>query len=577
MPSLFNDKPDSIEINDLISKKNIFVIPHFQRAYKWKTTNLERLESDIVDIYDGEVKSGHFMGVVILHSVSSSPERNVFDVIDGQQRLTTIYLYLIAAAKVLAKYKHVPDAHEIITNHILCKTSYYQSNICIRHSKEDQPQMNYVLNHLTEIETLKLKLKSYNLEIGTEFNKKGRIVDNFKHAVNFMEAQFKSGKVKRVRRLVEIILSELIVVRLVIKDSLTGPKIFDSLNSRQFPMTIGELVRNDIFSKANSDEEDLDYVDKELWQPFFKGFKIAGKNYFDGFFFPYGLLSNPNLKKSEVYSALNRNWRKVHNAEAIIKDLRKYQNAYLSIMTGDNVIELPDTVALRISRLRKLNAPAAINPFLLQLLHAMKTKKLKISIGNKILDLIESFLVRRAICGHEPTGLHAIFKRLWKDCGKSVTVEKVAKKIRENKTQQWPKDDELKKKIFERSIYQSSIKTYILLEYDLDQKGEIQKHEETPWVEHVLPQTMTKNWLKNFTIEEHKKYSDNLPNLLIVTSKFNKKLSNKPYSIKKKEYTKNSMFKSTRQFGEKYEDWTMSEYKKRSDILFNWAKKRWPY
>ena len=128
------------------------------------------------------------------------------------------------------------------------------------------------------------------------------------------------------------------VVQIDVWDPINGPKIFDSLNSRQEPMTTGDLIRNEIFGKvADSHPDKIEEIDQRAWQPFYSKFKQDNQDRFDSYFFPYGLIQDPNVRKSEVYAILREKWRKEVDPEVIVKELSQYQNAFLDLECGTNL------------------------------------------------------------------------------------------------------------------------------------------------------------------------------------------------------------------------------------------------
>ena len=67
-------------------------------------------------------------------------------------------------------------------------------------------------------------------------------------------------------------------------------------------MTVGDLVRNEVFYKVAADDpERATELDKHHWQPFYTLFKVDKKDYFDSYFFPFGLIHEPNLRKTDAY------------------------------------------------------------------------------------------------------------------------------------------------------------------------------------------------------------------------------------------------------------------------------------
>jgi Uncharacterized conserved protein len=93
---------DETDIASLLSGDVVFAIPFFQRSYKWKSDRLEQLNEDILTIVD-QAAEVHFLGAVIVHGRSSNPvDPKVYEVIDGQQRITTLFIYIAAAIRTLA-------------------------------------------------------------------------------------------------------------------------------------------------------------------------------------------------------------------------------------------------------------------------------------------------------------------------------------------------------------------------------------------------------------------------------------------------------------------------------------------
>jgi len=211
----------------------------------------------------------------------------------------------------------------------------------------------------------------------------------------------------------------------------------------------------------------------------------------------------------------------------------------------------------------------------MQLSNASRDKHVTVNDGEGVLNIVESFLVRRAICGHEPTGLHAVFKKLWNDCNGQPTALTVKAAIQKHKTVVCPHDDDFKKAICTRPLYGSAITPFFILEYDLSLKGD--KSETIPWTEHVLPVTFSPDWEIDFTLEQHALLKDTLPNLLPLTSEMNIGLSNKGYKHKRQAFQNDSKFKSTREFANNYDSWKPSDLDKRAKILAGWGVIRWPW
>jgi uncharacterized protein DUF1524 len=451
------------------------------------------------------------------------------------------------------------------------------SNSKLHSGKEDRAQLNYVMNDLMSDTQFAERVSPFRYKpLPATGSDNGRLRNNYRSAVKFFDEQVEKENIERLRLLYQALLESMSVVQIDVWDPINGPKIFDSLNPRQEPMTTGDLVRNEIFSKvANAHPDNIEEIDQRSWQPFYSKFKQNGKDLFDSYFFPYGLIQDQNLRKSEVYAKLREKWRSIADPEIIVKELSAYQDAFLDLELGTNLQNHPDDIYGALTILHQAGTPSSTYPFLMQLSNALKNQSVSSADGVATLKVIESFLVRRAISGHEPTGLHAVFKRLWSDCEGKPTPSKVEAKIREHKTVAWPADDDVRTAIMKRPLYGASITRYLLIEWNRSLGGDQPGIE--PWIEHVLPDSPEKEWFSVFSAKQHASMKDLLGNLLPLSREMNQSLGNSLYAAKRPVYCEDSGFKSARKFGEANSDWTPEKLETRSGELANWAIKRWPH
>ncbi len=403
----------------------------------------------------------------------------------------------------------------------------------------------------------------------------GRLWSNYRSALRFLTLQANLETIQRVKLIYTALLDQISVVQIDVLDPVNGPKIFDSLNSRQEPMTTGDLVRNEIFSRvADFDPTEVESLDQQHWQPFYEKFKDGSKSYFDDYFFPFGLTKDPNLKKSDVYSYLRSTWRTIQDPAAIVKDLALYQDAFLDLIHASNRLELNKMLSGAVQRLAAIS-PTSTYPFLMSLLNSLRSGEVAEPNGAGVLEVIESFLVRRAICGHEPTGLHAVFKRLWQDCNATPTPEKVIAAIQQHKTVVWPNTAEVASCVGNRPLYGSSITKFVLKEWNKHLGGDDPNID--PWIEHVLPADMSEAWKADFSEEQHKSLKDSLANLLPLSQPMNQSLGNGSYSKKRPIYLDDSAFKAAREFAKENENWTAVQIAERAQKLSKWVTERWRY
>ena len=568
---------DETDIAALISGDTIFAIPYFQRAYKWKPQRIRQLTKDILDVIDSD--GFHFLGAIIVHGRRSNPsDPDVFDVIDGQQRLTTLMICLCAVVKLLSLHKRHDEAAGLFLKYLVVgRATKLPSNLKLHPCKEDRAQLNAVYRELladTKLQTALGGFKPKYLPAGSQ--ETGQLRRNYRFVLRFLKEQERHEGLARIRAIYGAILKAMSVVQIDVWDPTNGPKIFDSLNSRQEPMTIGDLVRNEIFSKVAGEELDvLENIDETEWQPFYRRFHHNGKNRFDAYFFPYGLIQDPNVKKGEVYATLREKWEKIHQPSEIIAQLRTYQDAFLDLEYGTNNCGLSTGTAPVFRQFYEMNAPSSVYPFLMQLAHAAAGGQVSDQDTRSTLAVVESFLVRRAVCGHEPTGLHAVFKRLWADCKEAPTGCLVESLIRRHRTVVWPTNDDFGRAIGTRSLDETRIVRYLILSLDRALEGDCPS--DVPWIEHVWPKRPSKDWKGIFVEREHRQLRTRLANLIPLSEELNIHLGNRGYQEKRKSYADDSMFKTAREFAERYENWTPQALERRGEELGKIALARWAH
>jgi hypothetical protein len=254
--------------------------------------------------------------------------------------------------------------------------------------------------------------------------------------------------------------------------------------------------------------------------------------------------------------------------------MKPYQIAYMAISTGESSYankNLNDCV----KRLNELKAPSAIYPFIMSVLYETQNGTLKDTVAVSILNFVEGFLVRRALMGFEPTGLHALFKGLWNEISISPSDIRLKEEILKRPTVQYPTNNQILEALKTRSIAKARICNFILSEYDRSLPGDTPSDKLT--IEHVLPQSYDdkSDWAKFFTKDEHKNFKDTLANLIPLSAPLNSSIQASSYLLKRDRYAKESMHVSARDFAKNWNNWTPIELNIRTQEMFDWISVRW--
>lgn len=450
--------------------------------------------------------------------------------------------------------------------------------------------MNQVVSSVFNKQKLRAKLAPLELiQLATgDGPESTQVLRNYKLAKKWMREQFQIGGRERVDLILTAVLLGMTVVQIVVQNPLNGPTIFDSLNSKQEPMTVGELVRNDIFARlAGQEDSAIQNLYVELWNPFYEKFGEPDLRRFDGYFFPYGLLDlDPNVKKSDVYPKLRERWTVQDlRPEAIVTELGKYQEDYLDLLSDGNRCGHPGELADAMGRLRSFGLPTSIFSFLIRVSYEARTGHLSSEVAARLFAATESFLVRRGTFGLEPSGLHAAFKGMWNDIHRRRSEDPEGRESRypdylkasigSRSTVKWPNDDEFRSCLKTRKLYGSLVTSYILKEFDRKLGNDGVSYERAQ-IEHVLPQSPSEEWNEHFSDEQCKELVHLLGNLTLLSEPMNAAVSNGPYRIKREKFSAESRFRITRELASTHESWTPVTIKQRGEEIAEWALLRWP-
>ena len=244
--------PEKQTIGNLLSTHTQFVIPDYQRAYDWKAdTQLKDLFLDLTDSIDEEHASQLFLGTMLFDFSEdrTSPQRNTIDIIDGQQRLTTILILLVACRMyaqdvlqrpklVTACQKAIDAGDDIIINpepKLLASESIRRvfQNICSQDWDGSFPE----------------KLDGHGVRW------ENRRVQPIYNACLKEIRQFSGeGSEERFRKFLNQLLNQTVVITIGIDDQSEAFEIFERTNARGKELAVEDLLKNFLFSKdATSD------------------------------------------------------------------------------------------------------------------------------------------------------------------------------------------------------------------------------------------------------------------------------------------------------------------------------------
>lgn len=542
------------------NQNNQFVIPIYQRLYSWEKEQCEQLWDDIIKIGGNDKANGHFIGSILYVLDGNTPSSPLL-IIDGQQRLTTITLLLIALRN------HLSDE---------VKRKEIEDHYLINSDKDGDKKFRLILSE-SDRDTL-LSLIDKDRRKPSEPSSK--IVENFKlfekwvsQNTNKLETIFKG-------------LDKLMIVEIALEKGKDDPHlIFESMNSKGMELAQTDLIRNYIIMETEVEKQEGFY--NKYWRAMEEDFKQnekQDKKLFDRFVRHYLTIKTreiPNISK--IYVALkDYRQKKGIGIEDLLKDLQKYCGYFCQIVFKKFKKEADKDLNKALGFLVDLEMDV-IYPLLLELYSDYSDGVLSKADFIPIIALIESYLFRRAVCGLGTNSLNKVFPSFTKHIQKDEYFKSLKAHFGYlTNNQRFPNNDEFKDRLITIDFYnkfKKKTKCFLeRLENSDDTKEPVNTQKCT--TEHIMPQKLTKEWERdlgeNFQ-EIHNKYLHTIGNLTLTG--YNNEYSNKSFQEKQgmEKGFKNSPLRLNQSLRKNLESFGEEEIKKRANDLADLALKIWTY
>lgn len=565
------DNSNELSFHQLTSTSSMLFIPLFQRPYVWTKKQLGRMTREIEAIVEEEDVS-RFLGAIIAVTRPTNPSQPIpYEIVDGQQRLITMYLFLLAAAQVAAREGKTDYARGLIsTNLIVDWAQDLPSNTKLQPSIGDRGQFVEIFKKVSQAGELADWLPVKARLPHSEGSADGPLLRQFNRIHKYMLKKVNESSFEDLEKIVEVVRNGLTFVFILLKDPGSATTVFEGLNDPGVPISVGDLVKNEVFARIGYNEESAKILHELSWMPFRN--KFGDK--FDDFFFPFCVIHKSSASRTEMFGELRDLWVGL-DSKQIIDSLDQYSNPYLSITGEINPFdEYGKEVGTALEKLVDLKHPSSTHPFLMKLIKEFKKGQISKNDVVQCMEVIESFLVRRALCGIEPTGLLGMFRTMWSLCQNHPTQEKIVNIINNRLTIEWPSDERLTKAIAERPLYGASIAKYVIVELE-----RFNGHENPPLeqltIEHIMPRSYCDEWSEAIEKEKHRKLKDLWANLIPLSKSMNSHIAQAKYEEKRSFIQKESMYITARKLGESYSEWNEASIRDRTDTLAEWAIDRW--
>lgn len=557
-----------------------FQIPDFQRPYTWNAAIVEAFLHDLEHVRASSCN--HYFGTVVY-----VPEADHFTVVDGQQRLTTTLLMLVAIYHILREY---PDKSSITAEQIRNQYLYDQ------YGAPDKDRKILLRTVTTDNEVFKKIFEGQSLTADEAANRQKKTYDQFRRY--FLQRDHLEAYISALQRF------EIITVAIDAKDD--NPQlIFESINSTGAPLSSGDKIRN--YSLMLNSEDARRHVYDRYWSRIEKTLtRRDGNEQVDditGFYRHFlQCKAGENFPEVQTYSRFKKFFEDSVGGEHAIDRLNAYYADLLAFLEAYCFIRYGDDPHHRFSAFQEYNFRfqyldfAARTSFLMDALVGYIRSEFTTQEILGVYKALEVFIARRLMCNMGVGGMNNMLPTWFKQM--LQLREKYAGNALDDifrhfilegrgRTRVFPNDAEVRNAVenYPVGTYANRHQAYFLacIEDSLQPNesrllSQIRKGEIKLSIEHIMPQTLSPAWkraLGDNAEAIHEAWLNRLANLTLTG--YNSTYSNKPFAEKKE--CENGFANSTLNINRHiagYAAWNEAAFKQREAWLADHILRAWP-
>lgn len=505
----------SVIANFLGQNGRQYKIPVYQRNYEWSWEQCDKLFEDVV--IAGQRNQLHFCGSIVFKPIAPTKGIGNNIVIDGQQRLTTIYILLKALSDMAQN-----DSEKMLPQGAIFNTDQYNqfqldetSKMKLKPAKDNNDQLlNLIYDKHDKIDT------------------SCEIYRNYEHFCDLIrEKQSEGITVSDIYRGIGL----LTVAVIQLDDNDNAQEIFERINSTGIPLSLSDKIRNFVLMT----EVDQDRLYESYW---LKAEQLLSRDQLEGFFLDYlNFKMDGFTKESTAYDDFKALYaRGRYTNETMLGEILHYAQQYHAFYCGDK-LRLSDEANQLLDSLRKLNQ-TTVYIFLFSVFDDFDTGVIDDETLCKVLRLLLNYSIRRLICEVGSNSLRGLYKTLYGrvfnrpenkanyyDAIVSFLLQMTSKDV-------MPSDAEFIAALKERNLYRkNALCKYLLVA--IENQGKEQIKTDALTIEHIMPQnknlsTVWQRMLGSDWELVRERYLHTLGNLTLTG--YNSELGDLPFTEKQK-------------------------------------------
>lgn len=553
-----------VTLKTLLGNGMRYSVPPYQRDYSWKEEHWEDLWLDLVDVSEDE-DSQHYMGAVVLQQ----NDRELFTVIDGQQRLATLSIVVLAAVSLLEERASAEiEKGDNSERARLLRDGFLGTKDpgSLRYSSKLSLNRNDDVFYQGTLLQLKAPHAPSRLPHSNRLLWQAFGYFHSKLAVRF-PSNDEGGSLARFIN--EAIAQRLLFIRVQVDDDLSAYTVFETLNARGLDLTASDLLKNYLMALvARRSETDLKHV-LDQWS---RITDTVGIRTLPDFLRHHLNSRQPFVRQERLFKAIKADVRTAEDVFALLDELERSAVLYQALQDPYDPYWADLPIAKEQVRI-------------LNLLGVKQFKSLALSTGRKVPDSLQDLLrfcmlisVRYTIIGDlNPSELERVYNEVAVDIERDTL--RTSGQIREALRQVSVSDEDFRDAFSRRSIAaggrSKKVVRYILCALER-QLGHHDVKDETcaATIEHILPENLGKSWETIYSHDQHERFVQRLGNYTLLDPSRNRDLGNLSFSDKLAGY-KNSGYRMTSRISAS--EWTPELIEARQREMAGWAATVWQF
>jgi uncharacterized protein with ParB-like and HNH nuclease domain len=536
----------------LIGNGRVFEVPSFQRDYSWDQNQWEDLWLDIVNLEGDE---DHYLGYIVLQETSDSKR---FIIIDGQQRIATLSILILAAVKILEDWGDKERADLLRTSYISYKepvSLLYKTKLRLNRNNDYIYSSRLVQLHIPPV-------------TGSLKPSEKLICQAYDYFYKEFNALFKSKSAIELTTFINKRIDErLFFTAITVGDDINAYKVFETLNARGVKLSTADLLKNYLFSVVSAqfpgEVEDLE----KKW---YRIHDLLGKTDITTYLRHFWNSRNwPLERKSSLFKTIKKKITTYESSIQLMKDLEDGVEIYIAFSNPDDPLWIDDQKKY----FKEINVMGVSQCF--PLLLTTKQKFTDVEFTKVLRDVCVISFRYNTIGGMNPNEMERVYAKASNAVysGSSITARHVFDQLKEVYIA-----DNVFKVDFANAVLNTNkdnkLAKYILGKIDSQMGGSpLELDNRTVTIEHVLPESLDDEWIDAFGNTAPEPYIYRIGNLILLEKAKNNEAARKSFEEKRTIYASSS-FASARSI-EPYTDWDSEAIARRQSEMARLAAGIW--